>query len=232
MGSRAQPGGRKQGRGPVVLSLPPAPWGRLVGAATSSETLRHPRTGLGHRRQGGVGRVCAHCLSFSAWIRSPAAPGSLIPTFPHTSRTPLTQHLARGSHVLGQMAFGIGRLGGHVISGKSLERRDPSLLLGRMERVADLRRRVVQPVFPELKRTRILDGAPPGQGLGLQPRSTPTPCPPRFLPRATPPGRPQPRPPARAGTLGLAPGSPREGQGPPSLPHKGSDHPAGLCPQN
>ena len=81
---------------------------------------------------------------------------------PHTPRTPLTQHLARGSHVLVQVAFGIGRLGGRVISGESLECRDPRLPLGGMERAADRRRRVVQSVFPELKRARILDGAAPG----------------------------------------------------------------------
>ena len=49
-----------------------------------------------------------------------------------------------------------------MISGESLECRDPRLPLGGMERAADRRRRVVQSVFPELKRARILDGATPG----------------------------------------------------------------------
>lgn len=140
---------------------PQHPGAALSGAATSSEARRHPRTGLGHRGQGDVG-WCVRSLPLLLCLDpEPGGPRESHTYLPSHIPHPADPHLARGSHVLGQMAFGIGRLGGHVISGKSLERRDPRLL-GRMERVAGLRRRVVQPVFPELKRTRVSDGAAPG----------------------------------------------------------------------
>ena len=96
-GRSAQPGGRKQGRGPGVPSLPPAPWGRLArgghvqrGPAMSTDRSQRSRS------QGDVGQ-CVRSLSLLLCLDpEPSGSWSRIPTPPHTSRTSLTQRLARG----------------------------------------------------------------------------------------------------------------------------------------
>lgn len=119
-------GSQEAGERPLGSRLcPQHPGAALPGAATSSEAQRCPRTGpgrRGHRGRGDVGQR-VHSLSLSLCLDpEPGGPWGLTP---HTSRTSLTQRLARGLHMLVQRAFGTGKLGGHVISGKSLDHWDP-----------------------------------------------------------------------------------------------------------
>ena len=106
-----------------------------------------------------------------------------------------------------------------MISGKSLERRDPRLLLGGMERVADPRRRAVQSVFPELKRTRILDGAAAGTQAAASVHAHA--LPPEIPSLGHPAWEASAARPAPAGMLGLALGSSQGGTGPSISPSQG-----------
>lgn len=124
-GGSTQPGARKQGRGPWGPASAPSTLGL---PCPERPRPRCPWTGpgrRGHRGRGDVGQR-VHSLSLPLCLDpEPGGPWGLTPTPSHTSCTSLTQRLARGLHVLVQRAFGTGKLGGHVISGKSLDYWDP-----------------------------------------------------------------------------------------------------------
>ena len=63
VGSIAQPGGRRQGRGPAVPSLPAAPWGCLVGSGHVQRGPVTPTDRPGPQTSGGRGPVCALAAS-------------------------------------------------------------------------------------------------------------------------------------------------------------------------
>ena len=76
---------------------PQDPGAALLGAATSSEAQQCPQSGhRGHRGQGDVGQRVRSLSLLLCLDPEPGSSWSLIPTPPHTSRTSLTQRLARG----------------------------------------------------------------------------------------------------------------------------------------